>query len=469
VPGTGLEAQQLVELLAVVSACPDESSAVRAAAERAAETVEAELGAVVLDGTVVVSVGLPSGVPDDLLGATRPRRPYRLEVPRLGECSIAVAPLGAPGEGTLVIGRVGEEISVAEYSLIRGMAKVLGLTLRMLRTIDAERRRQALMQSLHQVQRGISRRVPLAEVLQMITDAAVDVLARGYGHAELWLAGPGGPGQLTRTCVAGPGDESPPAATRPVSLDWPAGAAVLGDQPVSAGDTTAVPVHEHGRTIGVLSSTRPGGRPHTPVDEELLLALAEHASIALSDAKAHRETQEALHDSLTGLPGRTLFLRTLQDRLARGSAPAVLFVDLDLFKEVNDTLGHAAGDAVLMEFAVRLRRVIGVAGTAARLGGDEFAVCLDGASHEHATRVAGWIIAEAVRPFMVPDGPARIGASVGIAAGAVGDRDEQDLIRRADVAMYRAKQKGRGHVVLFEPEMQDDRHRRRRQGATVAW
>ena len=454
---SGLEAQQLVELLAVVSSCDDQDTAIRAAVERAAETVEAEVCAVVRGSTVVAAVGLSRATSDygPLVDAP-PGRGTWLELAELGTCAVGAAALGAGDEGRLVVGRVGEQFSVAEYNLIRGMARVLGLTLRMLSTLDAERHRQHLMQHLYQVQRAISRRAPLPRVLQMTIDGALDILAGDRGRAELWLVDREAPDQVTPACTAGDprlarhGDRP-----QPVCEGWPVGAAMLADDLRAAGATVAAPVHEHGRTVGGISVTRAPGHTFTAVEHEKLLSFAEHASLALSDAKTLREMHEVMHDSLTGLPGRALFLRDLRDRLTAGPGRiALLFIDLDLFKQVNDTLGHAAGDALLTQFATRLRRAIRGDDLVGRLGGDEFAVALRAESEQEATDVAVRVLAEVVRPFAVPGGQARIGASVGIALTAGARRDEQLLIRRADAAMYRAKQHGRGSIMVYRPDME---------------
>jgi diguanylate cyclase (GGDEF)-like protein len=460
VSNSGLEAQQLVELLAVVSSCNDEDTAIRAAVERAAETVEAELCAVVRGGVVVAAVGLSRATSDygRLVDVPAGRR-TALELSGLGMCTVGAAALGGGDEGRLVLGRVGEEFSVAEYNLIRGMARVLGLTLRMLATLDAERRRQRLMQHLYQVQRAISRRAPMPQVLQMTIDGALDVLAGDHGRAELWLAEKGGFGQVTLACTAGGSDPDPARPgdrRRPVREEWPIGAAMLADDVRCAGGTVAAPVHEHGRIAGAISVTRPAGPAFTVSEHEKLLSFAEHASLALSDAKTLREINEAMHDSLTGLPGRALFLRGLRELLAGDGTGriALLFIDLDLFKEVNDTFGHAAGDALLAEFANRLRRAVRGHDLAGRLGGDEFAVAVRTESESAAVELAARVLTEVVQPFAVPGGTARIGASVGIALADGSGHDEPALIRHADAAMYQAKQNGRGSVVVYRPPAQ---------------
>ncbi|OLE23512.1 MAG: hypothetical protein AUG44_22055 [Actinobacteria bacterium 13_1_20CM_3_71_11] len=161
------------------------------------------------------------------------------------------------------------------------------------------------------------------------------------------------------------------------------------------------------------------------------------------DVTENREFQErlrylALHDSLTGLPNRALFTERLT---AATGGVALLLIDLDDFKMVNDTLGHAAGDAVLSAVAQRLRGCIRPDDTAARLGGDEFAVLLPGASAAVAARVADRLRAALAEPVLAEGALIPVRASIGIAETVAGDGEV--LLRRADSAMYAAKQRGK--------------------------
>jgi diguanylate cyclase (GGDEF)-like protein len=169
---------------------------------------------------------------------------------------------------------------------------------------------------------------------------------------------------------------------------------------------------------------------------------------------------QTLHDALTGLPNRTLFLdraRQAVDVAARTHAwPAVLYLDLDGFKPVNDEYGHDIGDAVLRTIATRLRGCLRPADTAARLGGDEFAILLGGPLDQQSVdRVVDRVRAQFDVPVDLGDGRvARIGASIGIAVGSLGTEDADRLIRQADIAMYAAKRSGGGSV-YYEPGMGD--------------
>jgi len=174
----------------------------------------------------------------------------------------------------------------------------------------------------------------------------------------------------------------------------------------------------------------------------------------------------ARHDGLTGLPNRTLFnerLTTALLRLTRGDRVGVFLIDLDRFKPVNDTMGHSAGDLLLQEVAARLSGCIREGDTIARLGGDEFAVIQAGLglSAADATTLAERLLAAAAAPYVINGQDVAIGASIGISF-APEDGDEADgLLRKADIAMYRAKADGRGAYRFFEAGMDAQAHARR--------
>jgi diguanylate cyclase (GGDEF)-like protein len=165
----------------------------------------------------------------------------------------------------------------------------------------------------------------------------------------------------------------------------------------------------------------------------------------------------ALHDPLTDLPNRVLFRRRLDEalhRVGRGEPCAVLCLDLDQFKGVNDTLGHPIGDALLKAVTERLRRVVRQTDTVARLGGDEFAIVQSCVDHPaDATALATRMLRELGAPFDVAGHHVVISASIGIAV-APGDGSDPDLLlKSADIALYQAKSDGRNRFRYFEPEM----------------
>ncbi|HKJ76831.1 MAG TPA: EAL domain-containing protein, partial [Gammaproteobacteria bacterium] len=164
------------------------------------------------------------------------------------------------------------------------------------------------------------------------------------------------------------------------------------------------------------------------------------------------------YDPLTALPNRTLFHERLGQEVVRArrsnSRLAVLFVDLDFFKEVNDTMGHQAGDSLLREAARRLREEVRETDTVSRLGGDEFTVLLpDLADADHAGPIAEAIIDSLSRPFELEESEVVISASVGIALVPDDATSTEKLLRAADLAMYQAKHSGRGRYAFFEERL----------------
>ncbi len=174
---------------------------------------------------------------------------------------------------------------------------------------------------------------------------------------------------------------------------------------------------------------------------------------------AEERRHAAYHDALTGLPNRTLFLERLGQTLLRsqrrhGQTGAVLFIDLDRFKIVNDSLGHVAGDRLLAAFAERLTSCLRPRDTVARLGGDEFTILLeDVATVRDASLAAERILRAVERPFCVSGRDVSVTASIGIALVEPGFEDAAAMLRDADTALYRAKELGRARYELFIPEL----------------
>jgi diguanylate cyclase (GGDEF)-like protein/PAS domain S-box-containing protein len=172
-----------------------------------------------------------------------------------------------------------------------------------------------------------------------------------------------------------------------------------------------------------------------------------------------RLAYQAFHDPLTNLANRVLFMERLEHALRRshrGARPVtVVFIDLDDFKNVNDSLGHAAGDQLLVDLSQRLLGCVRAGDTAARLGGDEFAVVMEECGRlEEVWRIAERLERAARQPFMVAGREIVLSASLGIASSEGCGETGGDLLRNADVAMYQAKREGKGRVVLFEASMQ---------------
>ena len=170
----------------------------------------------------------------------------------------------------------------------------------------------------------------------------------------------------------------------------------------------------------------------------------------------------ARHDALTNLPNRVLFKDKMEQALARGDTLAVMFLDLDRFKSVNDSLGHSIGDALLCAVTERLQGVVSDGDTVARLGGDEFAIVQSRSTPSQASELAAQIIDALVEPFDVRGHQVVIGTSVGIALAPNDGTEPDQLLRNADMALYRAKAEGRGTYHFFQPEMDAQMQERRR-------
>ncbi|MCG6925239.1 MAG: EAL domain-containing protein [Acidobacteria bacterium] len=232
------------------------------------------------------------------------------------------------------------------------------------------------------------------------------------------------------------------------------------DRP-SAGSAVAVPVRGGGQLLGVLEARYGESRP---CSAEWLAALGDIASqlgLFLKRQRAEADLQRlARYDSLTGLPNRTFFLDTLERTLSRAAhrntLAALVFLDLDGFKDVNDRLGHPAGDTVLQATADRLRAGTRSSDLVARMGGDEFTVLVqDLARPDDAALVARGLLERLVRPLAVVDEEVSLTASAGISVFPEDGGDALTLLRHADLAMYRAKQEGKNNYRFFISEMSD--------------
>jgi diguanylate cyclase (GGDEF)-like protein len=225
-------------------------------------------------------------------------------------------------------------------------------------------------------------------------------------------------------------------------------------------DGMAVPLREGGDVFGVLvvADRLDDVSTFDREDARLLEALAGHASVALANSglvervrAAAAETEHlALHDPLTGMANRLAFQQRLERRLTDTGSAAVLLMDIDRFKEVNDTLGHDAGDRLLKQVATRLRAIEGEETMVARLGGDEFAVLLGG-DDVHIEGMVGRITRDIARPVELGEVTLDVSASIGIAGTPRDGSSAALLLRRAEVAMYDAK-RGLSGVARYSPD-----------------
>ena len=439
-------AHELIEFLTIVSAHPRAEAATAAAAGLAAEHLHAEVGAVIIGATVVAAtrfgaVGLVHARVDD----------DAVDLPGLGRCHVARAEWDGDRSGHLVVARRDAPFGADERTSLRGMARILGLALRGVAALGTEqmlRERHRLLEVLLDIQRSISHRKPLSDVLAAITSGASGLL--GGCPVALVLDDPLDPERPIVAATTAGGERSE------TELAIVATAAARTAGTPDADGALAASVHINGARAGALVAMASAGLDDAQLG--MLDAFAEHASLALTDARTVEAMEEAFHDSLTGLPNRALFLDRLQHALdvaaRRQTELCVLFVDLDRFKAVNDSIGHAAGDELLRAAAARLSDCTRAADTAARFGGDEFAVLLeDDGRGVRPVAVADRIIAAMRRPFDVEGKEVFIGATVGIAHARDASLGADELLRNADLAMYRAKKAGGNRAATYETAM----------------
>jgi diguanylate cyclase (GGDEF)-like protein len=223
-----------------------------------------------------------------------------------------------------------------------------------------------------------------------------------------------------------------------------------------------LPLLAKGRALGAIEAT---SRQPAFFDERrvrLAQTLAAEAGMALENARLYEELRhQAFHDSLTGLANRALFRDRVEHAVARRPVGepglvAVLFLDLDDFKTVNESLGHVGGDQLLAAVGERIRACLRASDTAARLGGDEFAILLEDLRDEsEATHVAQRVIDALRPPIRIGSTAAVIATSIGIAASPPGQDGATELLRNADFAMYQAKHRGKGRYEVFRPSLRE--------------
>ncbi|WP_432536056.1 putative bifunctional diguanylate cyclase/phosphodiesterase [Kineococcus arenarius] len=483
-PGRLDQAGDLLErVLADLSGADGEQDVLVRAASVVADLVDADVVAVCEGGHVRGGVGLGRRfLPERGLARVVRDGGGTFAVPGLGRVRAVVVEVPDLVDVHIVVGRVHD--GLVDPSHLRGVqlvARLLGLVAlaRHGRARERSQRRQdalgaaertRLQRALAQreqvlttsvrFQRAVAGRRPLPELLLQIAASSSELL--DSRPVSLVLADPRS--QMRLRVVAAVGD---PAIAPERALAAAAGVEGFGVVVGGAGPAAAS-VHINGRGVGALV-VETGEEPLDAVGATVLRAFAEHASTALSHADTVRVVEAASTDSLTGLPNRATLLRHLEVALRAsagdGLGAAVLFIDLDGFKAINDSLGHAAGDEVLGRVARRLRRCLRGDDFAARLGGDEFAVVVRSHEPERAAqRLAERVCAELTAPVEVHGRSVRVGASIGLAVAAAGV-GAGELLRRADSAMYRAKAQGRspagaggpaaGTVVVFAPDVHD--------------
>lgn len=487
---------QLVEFLAAVAAFSDEQAAMCGALEYAAAALDAEVGVIVRDDSVESSIGFaPGNAPEaELIKAALGRRDP-VDLPDLGECRAGFAELEGEAGGALMLARIGGEgFSVEEQSLLRGMARALALTLQTLRNLAGERdlRRQSELEASERklAEQRLSTEHACARILAAASTAKgtfppllrtlcqrlelergsiwiFDQEAGGLSCASTWPAPPGG-GQSS--CETGARVATAKLRTKALNEARPVSISVTDPSAPEAGPGKAglaFPVVDGSDVLGVVELTGEPLAGQFSAAAEMLSGIGALLGQFLTRRRFEQElAHHALHDGLTGLPNRILLIDRIQHALehaARSSTlVAVLFVDIDRFKLVNDSLGHQLGDRLLKLFAERLEGALRdtdtvarlAVGTLARLGGDEFVVLFeDLAAESDAARVAERIVSCLAAPFVVEGTEMDVTASIGVSVSHGAGTNPESLMHDADLAMYRAKDGGRGRFELFDTEM----------------
>jgi diguanylate cyclase (GGDEF)-like protein len=446
---------EVADLLEAVADCDSEGAAIDRAVERIGRAVDAQGSIYVRDGQILGSWGLSF---DHVTGATP------------DGAQIHTAMIAVVGElgGHFVLARELREFEPHERALVRSMGGALSMSLSKIQSVRAEEERWNLLTRLSLLQRQLSHHAPIQDVLDAVSQASRELLGEDIGGVLLESEEDGT--HVLHSLVGADlnGHRGarihPELADRAIASSSPTVVDNLAEEPhhfpaladLGAEVVILVPVREAGGGRGLLlvASQTPARRFSEP-EHEALTAFAEHASLVLTDARLTDQIDRALHDSLTGLANRALLTERLAERIEAGfPSPALLTLDLDSFRDINDRIGHRAGDALLIELAQRLTTAAGEEALVARLDGDAFAVL----SHaEGAPELGGRLLAVISDPFEIEGRVLRTTASIGLVHS--GSNPDQ-FLREADLAMHRAKDAGGGRLITFEPRMHEELVRR---------
>ncbi|MFM7060447.1 MAG: EAL domain-containing protein [Actinomycetes bacterium] len=370
---------------------------------------------------------------------------------------------------------------------LRHEASVAGVVITT-RDITDRRRSERLVRDQAEFLRLVAGGAPLNTTLSTLCD----LLEQYLPHSKVsmmrvedgtlnFLAGPSIPEEIANGMRQIPIDATGAACGRAAAIGEQVHTLDIGAEPGLAGFapvmlraglrsmlSTPVLDPESGETIATIGVYWP--EVHDPTDEErgLVETLQALAGIAIDRKEAEvRLAHQAHHDALTGLPNRSLFTEVLQIALARagrsGRIDAVLFVDLDRFKHVNDSLGHEAGDELLVAIAGRMRTAARAGDTISRFGGDEFTVLCEDLDPEEVRHViadvAQRVLDVIAEPIQLAGQTIRLSGSVGVAISGPG-ATPGSMLRDADAAMYRAKERGKARWEIFDDELRAATQRR---------
>lgn len=329
----------------------------------------------------------------------------------------------------------------------------------------------ALSNRLHEIStlldagRAVNSTLDLDRVLSSILTGATDLMPAGSGSVMLVdegdllvAASVGNEVALGRRAAIGDGIAGHVARTlEPMLIDGKALPSVfpgLEKRTQQVGSSLCVPLVERGELLGVLNLSAESSGAFSEYDLRAVSLFAEQAAAAIGKARLYAQSQQqsqelayaATHDSLTGLANRAALEEAATGR------EALLFLDLDGFKEVNDELGHAAGDEVLVAVAQRIRRHVSARDVVARFGGDEFVVLLDDASEPALVlSIAQRVLIALSEPLTIDGQVVRVTGSIGVAVPVPSGTPLSVLLRQADKALYEAKGSGKACIRLYEP------------------
>jgi len=336
------------------------------------------------------------------------------------------------------------------------------------RDVTQRRHRARQQQAVAEIGQSALRDGPLENLLERIPAVVTEALA--VEHCHVVRAGPDGTRAVVASAGAGGWDVSADDDGCPVCVDalerrapcvWDCDRDDAGPSPAAGrrhGVGAAVPVTPAGGTPGALAVWTADPDGFGSNDVAFLETVASILAAAISRRSVEAQLRrQAVHDELTDLPNRVL----LQDRLGaaltrlgrRGGSVAVLFVDVDNFKLINDTLGHTLGDSVVAAVAARLRAAVRAPDTVARFGGDEFVVVGEDADDTVARRLADRIRQELAAPITIAGKAITVTASIGCVTTSDPAASPDSVMADADMAMYEAKRAGKNSVAVFTPEL----------------
>ncbi len=438
-------------------------------------------------------------ISEDVLSDQR-TRPWRVLAESAGLCKVAAFPFLCKGQPVGVISYYfGQDSGEIGAEMIEFLSRIAETTSMGMEIAEREERRRAeeeakermarMLAALSATNEAIMRARTRTQLFEMVCEAAV--LGGNFASTTIRLTAPDNE-FLQVEAAAGPDAERAREARLSVDVSRPegrglCGAAFSSKQPCVSNDyladprmtymrerardgrvlsAAAFPLLKDGDAIGVLLFCSHELGTFTPELVALLQRLADNISFALKnfDRAAERKQAEdrmeylATHDGLTGLPNRIMFNHLLNASIRVGQRYerkfALMFIDLDKFKEINDTLGHVAGDALLVEVSNRLRGCLRDSDVVARLGGDEFVVILNEVAESHrVAKVAGNVVAAIGKPLLLSGSECGVTASVGIALFPADGEDEETLTKHADIAMYTAKEGGKNDFRFFSSEI----------------